>query len=105
MQEFEQHFRLAAETVRARKRLFELPGIEKSRRGIQLGGDLEATRGGGVATHSLHMDGKAIDIRIPGVALTDLRDAAVERAAPSRHVGEDRRRDAAFAVPLLFGVF
>lgn len=32
--------------------------------------------GGGVATHSLHMDGKAIDIRVPGVALADLRDAA-----------------------------
>lgn len=32
--------------------------------------------GGGVATHSLHMDGKAIDIRVPGVVLADLRDAA-----------------------------
>jgi uncharacterized protein YcbK (DUF882 family) len=30
-----------------------------------------------VASHSLHMDGKAIDIRVPGVALTDLRDAAM----------------------------
>ena len=29
---------------------------------------LRATRGGGVAKHSLHMDGKAIDIRLPGVA-------------------------------------
>jgi uncharacterized protein YcbK (DUF882 family) len=38
---------------------------------------LRATRGGGVASHSLHMDGKAIDIRIPGVALADLRDAAM----------------------------
>lgn len=27
----------------------------------------------GVAKHSLHMEGKAIDIRIPGVALADLR--------------------------------
>lgn len=27
----------------------------------------------GVAKHSLHMDGKAIDVRIPGIALTDLR--------------------------------
>ena len=36
-------------------------------------------RGGshsGVATHSLHMDGKAIDIRVPGVPLEHLRDAA-----------------------------
>lgn len=33
--------------------------------------------GGGVARHSLHMDGKALDIRLPGVALTDLRDAAL----------------------------
>ena len=30
----------------------------------------------GVATHSLHMDGKAIDIRVPGVKLEHLRDAA-----------------------------
>jgi uncharacterized protein YcbK (DUF882 family) len=36
-------------------------------------------RGGatsGVASHSLHMDGKAIDIRVPGVRLEHLRDAA-----------------------------
>ena len=36
-------------------------------------------RGGaqsGVATHSLHMDGKAIDIRVPGIKLAHLRDAA-----------------------------
>lgn len=36
-------------------------------------------RGGshsGVATHSLHMDGKAIDIRVPGIPLERLRDAA-----------------------------
>ncbi|MCA3183727.1 MULTISPECIES: DUF882 domain-containing protein [unclassified Cupriavidus] len=37
---------------------------------------LRKTRGGGVAKHSLHMDGMAIDIRLPGVALGDLRDAA-----------------------------
>jgi uncharacterized protein YcbK (DUF882 family) len=37
---------------------------------------LRNTRGGGVARHSLHMDGMAIDIRLPGVALADLRDAA-----------------------------
>jgi uncharacterized protein YcbK (DUF882 family) len=36
-------------------------------------------RGGshsGVATHSLHMDGKAIDIRVPGIKLEHLRDVA-----------------------------
>lgn len=38
---------------------------------------LRAKGGGGVARRSLHMDGKAIDIRIPGVPLTDLRDAAL----------------------------
>lgn len=38
---------------------------------------LKATRGGGVASHSLHMDGKAIDVRLPGTALGDLRDAAL----------------------------
>lgn len=37
---------------------------------------LRTTRGGGVASHSLHMDGKAIDIRLPGVPLAELRDAA-----------------------------
>lgn len=38
---------------------------------------LRNTRGGGVAKHSLHMDGQAIDIRLPGIALADLRDAAL----------------------------
>ncbi len=38
---------------------------------------LRNTRGGGVARHSLHMEGMAIDIRLPGAALTDLRDAAL----------------------------
>jgi uncharacterized protein YcbK (DUF882 family) len=36
-------------------------------------------RGGtatGVASHSLHMVGQAIDIRVPGVTIGDLRDAA-----------------------------
>ena len=37
---------------------------------------LRNSRGGGVARNSLHMQGKAIDIRIPGVPLSDLRDAA-----------------------------
>ncbi|MDP3085317.1 MAG: DUF882 domain-containing protein [Rubrivivax sp.] len=38
---------------------------------------LRGTRGGGVAKRSLHMDGRAIDVRLPGVALADLRDAAL----------------------------
>jgi uncharacterized protein YcbK (DUF882 family) len=37
---------------------------------------LKATRGGGVATRSLHMQGQAVDVRLPGVPLADLRDAA-----------------------------
>ncbi|NUO88241.1 MAG: DUF882 domain-containing protein [Cupriavidus sp.] len=37
---------------------------------------LRNSRGGGVAKHSLHMDGKAIDIRLAGVSLADVRDAA-----------------------------
>lgn len=32
----------------------------------------------GVATRSLHMDGKALDIRIPGVPLVKVRDAGLE---------------------------
>jgi uncharacterized protein YcbK (DUF882 family) len=42
---------------------------------------LRTTRGGGVARHSLHMDGKAIDIRLPGVPLAELRDAAISLRA------------------------
>ena len=38
---------------------------------------LRTTRGGGVAKRSLHMDGKALDIRLPGVPLSELRDAAL----------------------------
>lgn len=34
-------------------------------------------RSNGVASHSLHMQGEAMDIRIPGVELADLRDAAL----------------------------
>ncbi len=37
---------------------------------------LRLTRGGGVAKTSLHTEGRAIDVRLPGVALSDLRDAA-----------------------------
>jgi uncharacterized protein YcbK (DUF882 family) len=36
-----------------------------------------STHSNGVATRSLHMQGKAIDIRLPGQALTDLRKAAL----------------------------
>lgn len=32
---------------------------------------------GGVARHSLHLDGRALDIRIPGINLADLRQAAL----------------------------
>ena len=42
---------------------------------------LRNTRGGGVAQHSLHMEGRAIDVRLPGIALADLRDAAVSLKA------------------------
>lgn len=38
---------------------------------------LQSSRGGGVASRSLHMEGKAIDIRLPGIALVDLRDVAL----------------------------
>ncbi|MDP1691405.1 MAG: DUF882 domain-containing protein [Burkholderiaceae bacterium] len=38
---------------------------------------LRESRGGGVARHSLHMEGRAIDVRLPGVSLADLRDAAL----------------------------
>ena len=37
--------------------------------------------GRAVAEHSLHMEGKAADIRVPGVALDDLHRAAVARRA------------------------
>lgn len=35
----------------------------------------------GVASRSLHMDGRAIDVRLPGVPLADLRDAALSLQA------------------------
>jgi len=38
-------------------------------------------RSSGVATHSLHLEGRAIDVRLPDVALTDLRDAALSLRA------------------------
>jgi uncharacterized protein YcbK (DUF882 family) len=42
---------------------------------------LRETRAGGVAKHSLHMEGRAIDVRLPGVPLADLRDAALSLRA------------------------
>ena len=36
-----------------------------------------ATRSGGVAKHSLHLEGKAIDIRVPGRELIQVRRAAL----------------------------
>ncbi len=42
---------------------------------------LRNSRGGGVAKRSLHMEGKAIDVRIPGVPLAELRDAALSLQA------------------------
>jgi len=42
---------------------------------------LRETRGGGVARHSLHLDGRALDVRLQGVALADLRDAAQSQRA------------------------
>ena len=42
---------------------------------------LRHSRGGGVAKRSLHMEGKAIDVRLPGVPLAELRDAALSLAA------------------------
>jgi uncharacterized protein YcbK (DUF882 family) len=38
-------------------------------------------RGGGVATHSLHLEGRAIDVRLADVPLADLRDAATSLRA------------------------
>ncbi|MEF8753570.1 MAG: YcbK family protein [Accumulibacter sp.] len=41
---------------------------------------LRKSRGGGVARQSLHIEGKAIDIRLAGVPLSDLRDAALAQS-------------------------
>lgn len=42
---------------------------------------LRQTGGGGVAKHSLHMEGRAIDVRLPGVPLADLHEAALSLRA------------------------
>lgn len=48
-------------------------------------------RSDGVASHSLHMVGEAMDIRIPGVQLADLRDAALglQRGGVGYYPGSD----------------
>jgi uncharacterized protein YcbK (DUF882 family) len=38
-------------------------------------------RSGGVAAHSLHLEGRAIDVRLADVTLADLRDAATSLRA------------------------
>jgi uncharacterized protein YcbK (DUF882 family) len=43
--------------------------------------DLLRRRGGGVAEHSLHLEGRAIDLRLADVPLGDLRDAATSLRA------------------------
>lgn len=43
--------------------------------------NLRQTRGGGVAKKSLHTQGRAIDVRLPGVPLTELREAALSLRA------------------------
>jgi uncharacterized protein YcbK (DUF882 family) len=42
---------------------------------------LRARGGGGVARGSLHLEGRAIDIRLPGVALARLREGALDMKA------------------------
>jgi len=39
------------------------------------------SQGRAVAEHSLHMEGKAMDIRVPGIKLDDLHERAVARKA------------------------
>jgi len=47
-------------------------------------------RSGGVARHSLHMKGMAADVRLPGVSLVTLRDAALDlkRGGVGYYAGE-----------------
>jgi len=46
-------------------------------RGAATNARLRAQRGAAVARRSLHLEGRAIDVRLPGVALAQLRDAAL----------------------------
>ena len=41
---------------------------------------MRASRSGGVADHSLHLQGQAIDVRLPGVRTSDLRLAGLHLA-------------------------
>lgn len=52
---------------------------------------LRRAGGGGVARKSLHMQGRAIDVRLHGVSCADLRDVAI--AAQRGGVGYYRRSD------------
>jgi uncharacterized protein YcbK (DUF882 family) len=47
-------------------------------RSPQTNAALRGSGGGGVASNSLHMAGKAIDIRVPGIKLRDLYRAAID---------------------------
>jgi len=53
--------------------------------------DLLRQRSGNVARNSLHMEGKAIDIRLPGYSLAELRRAALdlERGGVGYYPGPD----------------
>jgi uncharacterized protein YcbK (DUF882 family) len=66
----------ALATVTGSRRPFEVISGYRS----QTTNDALRRRGGGVAAHSLHMEGRAIDIRLADVSLADLRDAAVSLA-------------------------
>ncbi len=46
-------------------------------RGPATNARLRRAAAGGVAPHSLHLEGRAIDVRLPGVPLAELRDAAL----------------------------
>jgi uncharacterized protein YcbK (DUF882 family) len=46
-------------------------------RGAATNARLRAQRGAAVARRSLHLEGRAIDVRLPGVPLARLRDAAL----------------------------
>jgi uncharacterized protein YcbK (DUF882 family) len=50
-------------------------------RGAATNAHLRESRGGGVALRSLHMEGRAIDVRLTGVPLASLRDAALSLRA------------------------
>ena len=66
--------------LHALSRLTGVPGpfeVISGYRSARTNEELRTRGGGGVASRSLHMDGRAIDIRLPSVALSRLRDAAL----------------------------